>query len=52
MLEDGLPSRRVHRTLAWWISWAGTSNRLPVFTYLLEDRDTGETNYIPGIALK
>lgn len=24
----------------------------PVFTYLLEDRDTGETNYIPGIALK
>ncbi len=24
----------------------------PVFTYLLERRDTGEINYIPGIALK
>ncbi len=24
----------------------------PVFTYLLEERDTGEINYIPGIALK
>lgn len=24
----------------------------PVFTYLREERDTGETNYIPGIALK
>ena len=24
----------------------------PVFTYLLEERDTGEINYIPGIAVK
>ena len=31
---------------------ARISSSGPVFTYLLEERDTGEINYIPGIAVK